>query len=73
MARTIATVQSRLELYYEAERQILSGAQSYAIGNRQLTRANLAEIRKTIRDLEDELDCLGGKSRGASRRVVFFD
>lgn len=73
MARTIAVVQSRLELYYEAERRILSGAQSYTIGNRQLTRANLAEIRKTINELEDELEILAGNSRGASRRVVLMD
>lgn len=73
MARTIAIVQSRLELYYEAERRILSGAQSYTIGNRQLTRANLAEIRKTINELENEMETLAGSSRGASRRVVFMD
>lgn len=73
MARTITTVTARLEMYYEAERQILAGAQSYAIGNRQLTRANLAEIRKTISALEDELENLAGKSRGVSRRVVFMD
>ena len=73
MARTITTVQMRLELYYEAERLILSGSQSYTIGNRQLTRANLAEIRKTINELEDELEILAGKSRGVSRRVVFMD
>lgn len=73
MARTITMVQTRLELYYEAERRILSGAQSYTIGNRQLTRADLAEIRKTITALEDELETLAGNSRGASRRVVFMD
>ena len=73
MARSITTVQMRLEMYYEAERQILAGAQSYAIGNRQLTRANLAEIRKTISQLEDELESLLGQSRGVSRRVVFMD
>ena len=73
MARTITTIQMRLELYYEAERRILSVAQSYTIGNRQLTRANLAEIRKTINELEDELEILAGKSRGVSRRVVFMD
>lgn len=73
MARTVTTVQMRLELYYEAERRILGGAQSYIIGNRQLTRANLAEIRKTINELENELETLAGNSRGASRRVVFMD
>ncbi len=73
MARTITNVTARLEMYYEAERKILAGAQSYAIGNRQLTRANLAEIRRTISALEDELENLAGKSRGVSRRVVFMD
>ena len=72
MARTVTTVQTRLEMYYEAERKILAGAQSYTIGNRQLTRANLAEIRKTISELEDELEDLAGNSRGISRRVVFM-
>ncbi len=72
MARTVVTVQARLELYYEAERRILAGAQSYTIGNRQLTRANLAEIRKTISQLEDELESLMGKSQGVSKRVVFM-
>ena len=38
----------RLELYYEAERAILDGAQSYTIGTRNLTRANLAEITDMI-------------------------
>lgn len=73
LARTVTTIQMRLEMYYEAERKILAGAQSYAIGNRQLTRANLGEIRKTISELEDELESLIGKSRGISRRVVFMD
>ena len=72
MARTLANVAARLELYYEAERRVLMG-QSYTIGNRQLTRANLAEIRKAIGDLEDELDSLAGNARGSSRRVVFMD
>ena len=41
---------ARLKLYVEAERAILSG-QSYTIGNRQLTRANLSEVRKEIDNL----------------------
>ncbi len=40
----------RLKLYLEAEKAVLSG-QSYTIGNRTLTRANLATIRKAIDDL----------------------
>ena len=72
MARSAAAIVERLELYYEAERKVLRG-QSYTLGNRQLTRANLSEIRKAIKDLENELEQITGRSRGFSRRVVFFD
>ena len=72
MAKTAAVIIERLELYYEAERKVLRG-QSYTIGNRQLTRANLAEIRKAIKELESELEQTKGRSRGFSKRVVFHD
>ncbi len=72
MARSAAAIVERLEIYYEAERKVLRG-QSYTLGNRQLTRANLSEIQKAIKDLENELEQLEGRSRGFSRRVVFFD
>jgi len=72
MTRTITTVTARLEMYYEAERRVLLG-QSYTIGNRQLTRANLAEIRKAIRELEDEVEGLAERPRAFSKRVVFRD
>ncbi len=62
----------RLSLYYEAERRVLVG-QSYTIGDRQLTRANLSEIRKAIDSLKAEIEQLLGRSRGFSRRVVFMD
>ena len=64
--------QERLSLYYEAERRVLVG-QSYTIGDRQLTRANLSEIRKAIDSLKSEIEQLLGRSRGFSRRVVFMD
>lgn len=72
MARSATVIIERLELYYEAERKVLRG-QSYTLGNRQLTRANLAEIRKAIKELEDELEQMQGRSRGFSKRVVFHD
>ena len=68
----LETAQERLSLYYEAERRVLVG-QSYTIGDRQLTRANLAEIRRAIDSLKDEIEQLMGRSRGFSRRVVFMD
>lgn len=63
--------EDRLELYYEAERAILSGAQSYSIGSRNLTRANLSEINETIgyliKRIEEEKSRVSGKGKN---RVV---
>lgn len=64
----------RLKNYIKAEEAVLSG-QSYTIGSRTLTRANLSEIRKAIDDLIASgavLDGYGGKRRMA-KRVVFVD
>ncbi|UZD44251.1 DUF6148 family protein [Selenomonas sputigena] len=72
MAKSETVVRERLELYYEAERKVLRG-QSYTLGNRQLTRANLAEIHRVIKELEGELMQMAGRSRGFSKRVVFYD
>ena len=59
---------TRLDLYYKAEQAILEGAQSYSIGSRHLTRADLAEIRKMIKTLEDGIDELEAEAAGGSRR-----
>ena len=59
---------TRLELYIKAEAAILEGAQSYTIGSRHLTRADLAEIRKMITTLEDGIDELESEVEGGSRR-----
>lgn len=64
----------RLAMYLEAEQKVLSG-QSYTIGNRQLTRANLSSIRAAIDDLLaagatiDDIEY----SKGTSKRVLFID
>lgn len=58
----------RLELYIKAEASILEGAQSYSIGSRNLTRADLSEIRKMISTLEDGIDELESELSGGSRR-----
>ncbi len=64
----------RLKLYYAAERAILSG-QSYTVGNRTLTRANLAEVREAIDDLLSAGATLDGSAVKARRsyRIVFMD
>lgn len=63
----------RLKMYLEAERVVLTG-QSYTIGNRSLTRANLSEIRKAIDDLLAGGATLDGETVTGSRskRVVFI-
>ena len=45
---------NRLEEYLKAEAKILTGGASYRIGDRELTRANLSEIRAVIEQLQDE-------------------
>lgn len=64
---TIERKKARLELYYAAEEAILSGAQSYTIGTRTLTRANLGTIKSMINELETEIGVLeaGKKPRKA--------
>lgn len=59
---------NRLEMYYKAEEAILGGAQSYSLGSRSLTRANLAEIRKIIDKLEDEIEQLEAVASGRKTR-----
>lgn len=61
----------RLEMYYQAEEAILSGAQSYTIGSRSMTRANIADIRNMIDKLEKELSELKAKASGKRPRKAF--
>lgn len=42
----LATAREMLNLYISAEKAIAGGAQSYKIGDKELTRANLSHIRK---------------------------
>lgn len=58
----------RLEMYYQAEEAILGGAQSYSMGSRSLTRANLTEIRNTIDRLENEIEQLEAVAKRRSPR-----
>lgn len=47
MPLDLATAQAHLETWLAAETAVAKG-QSYAIGNRQMRRADLAEIRASI-------------------------
>ena len=62
---------NRLQLYLDCEAKILSGAQSYTIGQRTLTRADLKEVRAIIDDLAAQIDALELKG-GRQKRVVFM-
>ncbi len=57
----------RLDLYYECEEKILQG-QSYTIGSRSLSRADLSEVRAAIQKMESELNTL--ETRGTRKRAV---
>lgn len=61
-------MKERLNSYYEAEIAILT-SQSYTIGSRTLTRANLAEVRNAIRELEAEIRKLESGTRRAKRVI----
>ena len=64
---------ARLALYITAEAAILGGAQSYSIGNRTLSRADLADIASTIIKLNTECMKLNRSTGMATQRVVVRD
>lgn len=61
-------LQNRLELYYECEEKVLAG-QSFTIGSRSMTRANLSEVVSMIKKLEDQIAAIDS-SGTAKRRVA---
>ena len=67
---TLTQTRSRLSAYLLAEQAILSGAQSYSIGNRSLTRADLESIRKMITKLTSECLQLERGNKIKIQRVV---
>ena len=66
----IANITKALDQYYEAELQIINGAQQYSLGSRSLTRANLSEVRRAIIDLENLLDKLQSELNGSGRNRI---
>ena len=70
MKEQLHIAESRLTLYYKAEKAILSG-QSYEIEDLKLTRANLKDVQSMISVLESKISALKAKLRGRARfRVV---
>lgn len=60
----------RLAEYYAAETAILAG-QSYTMGSRSLTRANISWVQKQIKEFEDEIEELKAAEGGRGRRKSF--
>ena len=67
IAERLTRAKERLNAYYDAELAVLSG-QSYSMGSRTLTRANLTEIRKAIKELEAQVDELESAAAGKGYR-----
>lgn len=65
---TLERARKHLDAWYEAELAITTG-QSYSINGRQLTRANLSEIRKQITFWEGKVASLGTRNRRV-RRII---
>jgi len=64
----LTKAKERLAAYYEAEMAVLSG-QSYKIGTRSMTRADLTEIRAAITSLENAVEELTAQASGRGRRL----
>lgn len=65
-----AVLNARLKMYMEAESAILVGGQSYKIGNRTLTRADLSEIRAEIKALISAGATVDGDTSRRGRRTA---
>jgi hypothetical protein len=68
-AEKLAKAKAELKQIDSAITAILGGAQSYSIGTRSLTRADLATLHQRKDTLEDLIDAFSG-GNGRFRRVV---
>ena len=75
-AFTFAELKTRLESYVAAEQAILAGSQEYQVGQgsiaRRLRRADLAEIRAEIANLQKQIDQHHDNPARPRRRGVFY-
>lgn len=67
---TLETAKKHLQEWLEAELKVTSH-QSYGIGSRNLTRANLSEIRKEIQFWNNEVAKLENISKRRGRNRVY--
>jgi len=66
---TLKQAEQHLKAWLTAEREIAT-SQSYKIGTRMLTRADLKEVRKEILFWENRINQLSRKGRNRSYHVV---
>lgn len=64
---TVERAKKHLEAWLDAELAVTTG-QSYSIGSRSLTRANVAEIRKQIEYWQNQLEA--AKIRESGGRII---
>lgn len=70
---TLETAQKHLDAWLKCELAISTG-QSYTIGSRSLTRANLREVMRQIRYWQGQVDLITGKRpKSRIRRFVPID
>lgn len=70
--RRLTRLEKRLELVGDAIDAIVGGAQSYNLGTRSVTKADLGELVSLEDDIQDEIDALeaGGDGHRQFKRVV---
>lgn len=69
---TLEIAQARLTMWLAAEEAVAVRGQRYEVGDRSLTRADLAEIRKSISYWQEQVDKLNASTtrRRGPRYVV---
>ena len=68
-----ASAQERLAQVQEAITKVLYGGQSYQIGSRKLTRADLTELRAMEKELKAEVASESNSSLFDDTFVAYFD
>ncbi|OQA33855.1 MAG: hypothetical protein BWY56_01974 [Acidobacteria bacterium ADurb.Bin340] len=70
MATALETARQRLASYLEAETRILTAGQQGSVATRSRRDAELAEIRKAIKELQAEVEALEGAASGSSSLIT---
>ena len=71
MTFTLEIAQKHLDAWLEAELAITTGAQSYTIGSRTITRADLSQIREQIKYWKNEVEKATNIAQKKGRNRVF--